>query len=96
MFSRSKQGTKQGQMQDLERENDTRPILPSPVWVESLRQEIRAMGDIMRLREALAVSHRDIERFRIERDRLLRNLSAERDKVRDLEAVIQNRLRNMP
>jgi len=95
MFTLSGKGNKQGQIKDLERDNDdTRPMLPAPLWVESLRQEIRAMGDIMRLREALAVSHRDIERFRLERDKLLRELAAHKDKVRDLEGVIQSHLRN--
>jgi len=47
----------------------------------------------MRLREALAVAHRDIERFRIERDRLLRTLQQERDKVIGLEDVIKNLMR---
>ena len=92
MFSRSDKGSKQGQMTDLDRED--RPVLPPPVWVEELRQEIRAMGDLMRLREALAVAHRDIERFRIERDRLLRSLQAERTKVMELEQVITNKLRS--
>lgn len=81
-----KNGSVQGQMQDLRREEV--PALPTPVWVETLRQEMRAMGDIMRLREALAVAHRDIERFRIERDKILKMLSEERDKSRDLESVI--------
>ena len=94
MFTRSDKGSKKGQIEDLERVNDTRPMLPVPLWVESLRQEIRSMGDIIRLREALAVSHRDIERFRIERDRLLRTLVAEKDKVRELEIVIQNQMRS--
>lgn len=94
MFTRSDKGSKKGQIEDLERVNDTRPMLPPPLWVESLRQEIRSMGDIIRLREALAVSHRDIERFRIERDRLLRTLVAEKDKVRELEIVIQNQMRS--
>jgi hypothetical protein len=75
-------------MQDLDR-----PSLPTPMWVEELRQEIRAMGDLMRLREALAVANRDIERFRLERDRLLKTVKAERDKVRDLEQVITNQMR---
>ena len=92
MFSRSDRGSKQGQMQDLARED--KPVLPPPVWVESLRQEIRAMGDIMRLREALAVSHRDIERFRIERDRLLRDLIASKNRIQELEQVIQNLMRS--
>jgi len=88
MFTRSRLGSTQGQMQDLER-----PSLPPPVWVEELRQEIRAMGDLMRLREALAVANRDIERFRLERDRLLKTLKAEQDKVTDLEQVIVNHMR---
>ena len=92
MFSRSDRGSKQGQMQDLARED--KPFLPPPVWVESLRQEIRAMGDIMRLREALAVSHRDIERFRIERDRLLRDLIASKNRIQELEQVVQNLMRS--
>jgi len=92
MFTRSGKGSKQGQMADLDRDID-HPILPAPVWVEELRQEIRTMGDIMRLREALAVAHRDIERFRIERDRLLRTLQQERDKVIGLEDVIKNLMR---
>ena len=94
MFSRSGNGSKQGQMKDLERE--PAPPLPQPAWVESLRQEIRAMGDIMRLREALAVSHRDIERFRIERDHLLRDLVASKAKIQELEQVIQNQMRSKP
>lgn len=88
MFIRSRLGSTQGQMQDLDR-----PSLPTPMWVEELRQEIRAMGDLMRLREALAVANRDIERFRLERDRLLKTVKAERDKVRDLEQVITNQMR---
>jgi len=92
MFTLSGKGSKQGQIQDLEREM-TAPVLPPPVWVEELKQEIRAMGDLMRLREALAVAHRDIERFRIERDRLLRTLQQERDKVIGLEDVIKNLMR---
>jgi len=51
------------------------------------------MGDLMRLREALAVANRDIERFRLERDRLLKTLKAEQDKVTDLEQVIVNHMR---
>ena len=93
MFTLSGKGSKQGQMQDLEQEMAVKPVLPPPVWVEELRQEMRAMGDIMRLREALAVAHRDIERFRIERDRLLRTLQQERDKVLGLEDVIKNLMR---
>ena len=89
MFNRSDKGSKQGQMTDLER-----PTLPPPVWVEELKQEIRAMGDIIRLREALAVAHRDIERFRIERDKLIRSLQAERAKILELEQVITDKLRS--
>ena len=91
MFTRSKNGSKQGQMQDLEREN--RPALPTPPWVSAIQQEIRAIGDVVRLREALAVSHRDIERFRVERDRLIKDLVREREKVRDLEEVIRKQMR---
>lgn len=89
MFTRSDKGSKQGQMADLEH-----PVLPAPVWVEELRQEIRAMGDIMRLREALAVAHRDVERFRMERDKLIRSLQAERAKIIELEQVITHQMRS--
>jgi hypothetical protein len=92
IFTRSDKGTKQGQMQDLEREN-AKPVLPSPIWVEELKQEIRALGDIIRLREALSVAHRDIERFRIERDKLIRTIQSERAKVRELEEVITRRMK---
>ena len=74
-------------MQDLDRGIDP-PILPAPVWVEELRQEIRAMGDLMRLREALAVANRDVERMRIQRDRLIQQMGAEQNKVRELEQVL--------
>jgi hypothetical protein len=93
MWTRSDKGLKQGQMADLDRGID-RPILPTPVWVEELRQEIRAMGDIMRLREALAVAHRDVERFRMERDKLIRSLQAERAKIIELEQVITHQMRS--
>ena len=92
MWTRSDKGSKQGQMQDLEREA-ARPVLPTPVWVEELKQEIRAMGDIVRLREALAVAHRDIERLRIDRDKLIRSLQAERTKIIELEDVITRQLK---
>lgn len=92
IFTRSDKGTKQGQMQDLEREA-SKPMLARPVWVEDLKQEIRAMGDVVRLREALAVAHRDVERFRIERDKLIRTVQAERSKVLELEEVIARHLK---
>lgn len=88
-FFLSGKGSKQGQMQDLDRDID-RPVLPAPVWVEELRQEIRAMGDLMRLREALAVANRDVERMRIQRDRLIQQMGAEQNKVRELEQVLMN------
>jgi len=52
------------------------------------------MGDIMRLREALAVAHRDVERFRMERDKLIRSLQAERAKIIELEQVITHQMRS--
>jgi len=95
MFTRSGKGSKQGQMADLDRGID-RPILPPPVWVEELKQEMRAMGDIMRLREALAVAHRDLERMRIQRDRMIKQLSEEHAKVVELEQIVTNMLRSKP
>ena len=88
-FFLSGKGSKQGQVTDLDRGIDP-PILPAPVWVEELRQEIRAMGDLMRLREALAVANRDVERMRIQRDRLIQQIGAEQNKVRELEQVLMN------
>jgi hypothetical protein len=69
------------------------PVLPAPVWVEELRQEIRAMGDIIRLREALAVAHRDLERMRLQRDRMIQQLGATQNKLRELEQVVTNLMR---
>jgi hypothetical protein len=92
LFTRSDKGTKQGQMQDLEREN-SKPALPTPAWVREIIQEIRALGDIMRLREALAVAHRDVERFRVERDKLIRTIQSERTKVLELEEVITRQMK---
>jgi hypothetical protein len=46
------------------------------------------MGDLMRLREALAVANRDVERMRIQRDRLIQQMGAEQNKVRELEQVL--------
>ncbi len=88
MFTRSDKGSKQGQIADLDN-----PVLPAPVWVEEIRQEMRALGDLMRLREALAVANRDIERYRIERDKLIRTIQAERSKVMELEVVIADMMR---
>lgn len=95
-FFLSGKGSKQGQVTDLDRGIDRGidpPILPAPVWVEELRQEIRAMGDLMRLREALAVANRDVERLRIQRDRLIQHINIEQNKVRDLEQVLTNIMR---
>jgi len=92
MWTRNGKGSKQGQMADLDRGID-RPILPAPVWVEELRQEIRAMGDIIRLREALAVAHRDLERMRLQRDRMIKQLGEEHAKVHELEQVVTNLMR---
>jgi len=92
MFTRSKQGSILGQRQELDRDNAA-AALPVPLWAADLRSEIRALGDIMRLREALAVAHRDVERLRIDRDRLIRNLTDERARVRTLEDTVQRMLR---
>jgi hypothetical protein len=91
LFTRSTQGAKQGQMQDLIKSED--PILAQPAWVEEIKQEIRAMGDLMRLREALAVAYRDIERLRMDRDKLIRYLKQEKDKVVELEEVVKRQMR---
>ena len=80
-------GSRQGKLHDLENPTNI------PEWVDALKQEIRALGDLIRLREALAVTNRDIERFRTERDWLLKLLKQEQDQVKQLESIIQRTLR---
>ena len=78
-------GSIQGQKQDLERGE---PTLPRPPWVADLVAEIRGMGDMMRLREALAVANRDVERLRIDRDRLIRRLHEAETKTAEVEGAL--------